>query len=114
MWTLQVSAQSQSQMELAALVQGSFSQKHRPAQRQQRAHPGSRAGICEPLLQTSSQHSKELKTFVLPGAPIVAQRVKNPTRIHEDVGLIPGLAQWARSLASLSGLRISAWKGSQG
>ena len=27
------------------------------------------------------------------GAPIVAQQVTNLTRIHEDVGLIPGLAQ---------------------
>ena len=30
----------------------------------------------------------------MPGVPIVAQWVKNPTSIHEDVGLIPGLAQW--------------------
>ena len=28
------------------------------------------------------------------GVPIVAQRVKNLTSIHEDTGLIPGLAQW--------------------
>ena len=27
------------------------------------------------------------------GGPVVAWRVKNPTSIHEDVGLIPGLAQ---------------------
>ena len=29
-------------------------------------------------------------------APIVAQRVKNLTSIHEDVDLIPGLAQWVK------------------
>ena len=28
------------------------------------------------------------------GVPIVAQQVKNPTSMHEDVGLIPGLSQW--------------------
>ena len=30
------------------------------------------------------------------GVPIVAQRVKNPTSIHEDVGWICGLAQWIK------------------
>ena len=33
------------------------------------------------------------------GVPLVAQQVKNPTSIHEVVGLIPGLAQWVRDLA---------------
>ena len=33
------------------------------------------------------------------GVLIVAQQVKNPTSIHEVVGLIPGLAQWVRDLA---------------
>ena len=28
------------------------------------------------------------------GVPVVAHWVKNPSSIHEDVGLIPGLAQW--------------------
>ena len=30
------------------------------------------------------------------GVPVVAQRVKNLTGIHEDVGLIPGLTQWVK------------------
>ena len=33
--------------------------------------------------------------------PIVAQQVKNPASIHEDVGLIPGLAQWVKDLELL-------------
>ena len=28
------------------------------------------------------------------GVPFVAQQLRNPTMIHEDVGLIPRLAQW--------------------
>ena len=31
--------------------------------------------------------------------PFVAQRVKNPTSIHEDMGLIPSLARWVKDLA---------------
>ena len=33
------------------------------------------------------------------GGPVVAQLLKNPTRNHEVVGLIPGLAQWVKDLA---------------
>ena len=33
------------------------------------------------------------------GVPIVAQQLTNPTSICEDVGLIPGLAQWVKDLA---------------
>ena len=35
----------------------------------------------------------------LMGVPIVAQWLTNPTRNHEVVGLIPGLAQWVEDLA---------------
>ena len=31
----------------------------------------------------------------------MAQRVKNPTSIHEDEGLIPDLTQWVKDLALL-------------
>ena len=33
--------------------------------------------------------------------PIVAQRIKNPTSIHEDMGSIPGFTQWIKVLALL-------------
>ena len=39
--------------------------------------------------------------IVLVGVPIMAQQVKNPSSIHEDVGSIPGLTQWVKDLVLL-------------
>ena len=44
-------------------------------------------GINIPILQM-----KKLR----PRVPLVAQWLTNPTRIHEDSGLIPGLVQWVK------------------
>ena len=33
--------------------------------------------------------------------PVVAEQLANPTSIREDAGLIPGLTQWVKDLASL-------------
>ena len=39
---------------------------------------------------------KEIKLKANTGVPVVAQWLTNPTNIHEDSGLIPGLTQWVK------------------
>lgn len=38
----------------------------------------------------------------LGGAPLVAQWVRNPSCLSEDMGSVPGLTQWAKDLALLA------------
>ena len=53
------------------------------------------------LAQAAGNHPKALSDqqtllssrFQEVGIPLMAQRLNNPTRIHEDVGSIPGLDQ---------------------
>ena len=51
------------------------------------------------LLQTLWIKKAYIKNII--GVPIMVQGVKNPTSIHEEVGLIPGLTHWVKDLALL-------------
>ena len=50
--------------------------------------------LISPLLSTTTiQTSLQIQHI---GVPIVAQQLMNVTSIHEDAGLILGLAQWVK------------------
>ena len=46
-----------------------------------------------------SKYSGLILKSLIWGVPTVAQRLTNPTSIHDDVDSIPGLAQWVKDLA---------------
>jgi len=60
--------------------------------------PVQRHPDLSPYTQANSWRTKKLNLKTTVGVPVVAQRVQNPTSIHEDAGSIPGLTQWATDL----------------
>ena len=52
--------------------------------------PAQEAGLCMRIVSSKTARGE---------VPIVAQQVLNLTSIHDNAGLIPGLAQWVKDPA---------------
>ena len=48
------------------------------------------------MIEENIHHIILSKKKLFTGVSVVAQKVKNLTSIHEDVGSTPGLAQWVK------------------
>ena len=52
-----------------------------------------------PPRRNGKGNRNQVEILVGDGVPVVAHLVTNPTSVHEDAGLIPGLAQWVKDPA---------------
>ena len=50
-------------------------------------------------MKPGTQKDTCIKDTYIPGVPVVAQWLTNPTRDHEVAGSVPALAQWGDDLA---------------
>ena len=55
-----------------------------------------RTAPCSALLKINPDTKDNALFKDVLGVPVVAQRIKNVTSSHEDVGSFPGLAQWVK------------------
>ena len=58
------------------------------------------------IVVTRQKQLYHMDTKAILGIPVVAQQVKNPTSIHEDEGLSPGLAQWVKDPVVLQAICV--------